>query len=590
MAGQESAEDVIQEIARGLRRGLEMGNRAVQHNIAKKQTLRIKFEYNGERRQVLLHRPVTYEQLVAKVEELFNCRLNISFTQANGEIFGQITNQGSLDSAVQVVDKNDKISSLRLLLTNSSSPPFNHRITTSKSHHTRDSPSPPPGSLPEHDRSYNHSVSTSSITSDGEFIPEKDSLLSDSNNSLDSCYASAHGDRGETFPRGRRDTRRSILSDGPPEEYDRMDQRFGTYPRNSYPFHAAASNSESHRTYPRMTMNAKVRTDTQTISLRSLASRGSEGTLSTSSSSSGFPPEPEDSPEGRLFKRSSQDGSPLYNPAYSKSPQCPRNWRKGNRLGCGAFGEVYLCFDHDTGRELACKVVKLVTVNAEVSKEVRALENEINLLRNFAHERIVQYYGCSSEGQDMTIFMEYMAGGSVFDVINKYGALTEPVTGRYTRQILEGLAYLHKNSIVHRDVKGANILRDNSGNIKLADFGTSKRLKTIVTCSGMQEKNTVVGTPYWMAPEVINGETYGRKADLWSVGCTVVEMLTKKPPWPELETMAAIYKIATADFPKYRLPDSTTDYVHDFLKLVFKRDSRQRPTAEDLLLHPMVNR
>lgn len=180
-----------------------------------------------------------------------------------------------------------------------------------------------------------------------------------------------------------------------------------------------------------------------------------------------------------------------------------------------------------------------------------------------------------------------MPGGSIFDVMNKYGALNENVSGKYCRQALEGLAYLHKNVIVHRDIKGANILRDSNGNVKLADFGTSKRLQTICSFSGLK---TVTGTPYWMAPEVINGENYGRKADIWSLGCTVVEMLTKRPPWAEFETMAAIYKIATEDHPKYELPKNTSEQTRHFLSMTFRRVPQERPTAEDLLYHPFVNR
>ncbi len=124
--------------------------------------------------------------------------------------------------------------------------------------------------------------------------------------------------------------------------------------------------------------------------------------------------------------------------------------------------------------------------------------------------------------------MEYMPGGSVKDQLKAYGALTENVTRKYTRQILEGVSYLHSNMIVHRDIKGANILRDSAGNVKLGDFGASKRLQTI--CMSGTGIRSVTGTPYWMSPEVISGEGYGRKADVWSLGCTVVEMLTENHP------------------------------------------------------------
>lgn len=136
---------------------------------------------------------------------------------------------------------------------------------------------------------------------------------------------------------------------------------------------------------------------------------------------------------------------------------------------------------------------------------------------------------------------------SIHSRLQEFGPFTLDVVRKYTRQILEGLAYLHENSIVHRDIKGANVLANAEGNIKLADFGASKRLKSLRTMTALK---SVHGTPYWMAPEVINGKGYGRSSDLWSLGCTVIEMLTGRPPLAELEPMAALFKIgqAKADF------------------------------------------
>lgn len=595
--------EVLDAIQADLKKGLKLGNRSVQKQsysqLQRSQGIRIKLEYKEEKRSVHMPRPLTYEQIQSKVEEMYSYPLSIFFTQANGEVLIPICCQADLDTAISLVDKNERVTSLRLFLTN----PNNSRVPSihgsqysppdTLRSNLRDSPSPPPGSLPAHERSYNHSLSCSSINSEGEFIPEKDGL-SDSYSSLDSSYVSSHGDScvSGTYPliRGRRhDSRRSILSEGAKDEYasNGRGARFGTFPRGFDTEAPHPASIEGHSTFPRSHIMQHRRPELSTTSLRYISTRGSDGTLSTSSSSSGFPPDPEDSPEGRILKRNSNEGSPIFHPAFSKSPTCPLNWKPGNRLGSGAFGEVFQCFDHDTGRELAVKMVKLHGVNAEVSKEVRALENEIILLRNFHHERIVRYFGCSVERTEICIFMEYMPGGSIFDIITKYGALTETVAGKYTRQVLEGLAYLHKHVIVHRDIKGANVLRDNAGNVKLADFGTSKRLQTICSVSGLK---TIVGTPYWMAPEVINGESYGRKADVWSMGCTVVEMLTKKPPWADLETMAAIYKIATTDYPKFTLPGNTSSYVDDFLRLTFRRVQQDRPAAEDLLSHPFVNR
>ncbi|KAG8138714.1 hypothetical protein E2320_001503, partial [Naja naja] len=262
-------------------------------------------------------------------------------------------------------------------------------------------------------------------------------------------------------------------------------------------------------------------------------------------------------------------------PKARNTLQAPVNWRLGKLLGRGAFGEVYLCYDVDIGRELSVK------------QEVNALECEIQLLKTLRHERIVQYYGClrDPEERKLSIFMEYMPGGSIKDQLKAYGALTENVTRKYTRQILQGVSYLHSNMIVHRDIKGANILRDSVGNVKLGDFGASKRIQTI--CMSGTGIKSVTGTPYWMSPEVISGEGYGRKADVWSLGCTVVEMLNEKPPWAEYEAMAAIFKIATQPT-KPQLPDGVSEYCRNFLKLIFVEEKR-RPTAEDLLRHPFVS-
>ncbi|XP_053385574.1 mitogen-activated protein kinase kinase kinase 2-like isoform X2 [Mercenaria mercenaria] len=298
-----------------------------------------------------------------------------------------------------------------------------------------------------------------------------------------------------------------------------------------------------------------------------------------------------------MMKSIVQESSDINDMPVKPEPTCPSNLALGGRLGRGAFGEVFLCFDKDTGRDLAVKKVKLHSQNAKVSKEESALKNEMSMLQNLQHERIVQYYGYSSSTSEICIFMEYMPGvshrhrssyipgGSISDTINKHGSLKEPEAAKYTQQVLEGLVYLHENGIVHRDIKGANVLRDRTGNVKLADFGISKRLQTIGSVSGHK---SFPGTPHWMAPELIRGETYGVKVDIWSVGCTLVEMLTKEPPWAELEPCAAIYKIGTEDFPQFTLPNDLSPCVDDFLRLTFKRIPGERPSAEDLLLHSFV--
>ncbi|KAK1799353.1 hypothetical protein P4O66_007588, partial [Electrophorus voltai] len=338
------------------------------------------------------------------------------------------------------------------------------------------------------------------------------------------------------------------VSDRENHVYDKVVGKGGTYPRRYHVSLHHKDHSEGRRTFPRI-RRPQGNLFTLVPSRRSL--NGSEESLGS----------------WQLVDTQSRLRS-QDRPVSHKSPTAPVTWRRGKLLGQGAFGRVYLCYDVDTGRELAAKQVQFDPASPETSKEVSTLECEIQLLKNLHHERIVQYYGCLRDHSEktLTIFMEYMPGGSVKDQLKAYGALTENVTRKYTRQILEGMSYLHSNMIVHRDIKGANILRDSVGNVKLGDFGASKRLQTI--CMSGTGVRSVTGTPYWMSPEVISGDGYGRKADVWSLGCTVVEMLTEKPPWAEYEAMAAIFKIATQPTNPV-LPSFISEQTRDFIRHIF---------------------
>jgi mitogen-activated protein kinase kinase kinase 3 len=161
------------------------------------------------------------------------------------------------------------------------------------------------------------------------------------------------------------------------------------------------------------------------------------------------------------------------------------------------------------------------------------------------------------------IFLEYVAGGSLQSLIKKYGYLNERLIQIYTRQILEGLEYLHMNKIVHRDIKGANVLVDINGTCKLADFGNSKRLYST------RDDNLVKGTAHWMAPEVIKQQKYGRYSDIWSLGCTIIEMATGHPPWSEYKSPAsAMFHIAqTKEGPT--VPSWLSQSAKEFLSLCF---------------------
>ena len=276
----------------------------------------------------------------------------------------------------------------------------------------------------------------------------------------------------------------------------------------------------------------------------------------------------------------------------SEEPMREINWQKGELLGVGAFGRVYNALDKDTGQMLAVKQVTLAggpqTSSRQFMEHLRSLETEISLLRPLNHPNIVRCYGCERDGDELNIFLELVPGGSITNMLQKFGAFSESMVAVYTKQILTGLEYLHANRIIHRDIKGANILVDADGIVKLADFGASKQLQNVMGASVQQQ--SLKGTPYWMAPEVIKQTGHGRQADIWSVGCTMIEMLTGKPPWSHCDTqVSALFHIASSKDPP-KLPTDISSVCSSFLLLTFARyaPTRTRPVSARIDLMPRV--
>ncbi|KAF2292070.1 hypothetical protein GH714_007327 [Hevea brasiliensis] len=306
-----------------------------------------------------------------------------------------------------------------------------------------------------------------------------------------------------------------------------------------------------------------------------------------------------DSPTGRLEDGKSQchplplppgsPSSPSSLPPITRTPVVTENttvpvskWKKGKLLGRGSFGHVYLGFNSESGQMCAIKEVRVVS-DDQTSKEcLKQLNQEINLLSQLSHPNIVRYYGSELSEETLSVYLEYVSGGSIHKLLQEYGALKDPVIQNYTRQILCGLAYLHGRNTVHRDIKGANILVDPNGEIKLADFGMAKHINA---CSSML---SFKGSPYWMAPEVVmNTNGYSLAVDIWSLGCTILEMATSKPPWNQYEGVAAIFKIGNSkDMPD--IPDHLSNDAKSFIKLCLQRDPSARPTASQLLDHPFI--
>ncbi|XP_076887547.1 mitogen-activated protein kinase kinase kinase 1-like [Bidens hawaiensis] len=269
---------------------------------------------------------------------------------------------------------------------------------------------------------------------------------------------------------------------------------------------------------------------------------------------------------------------------FSLSPNGPlkcsiTNWQKGDFLGRGSYGTVYEGYT-EHGLFFAVKEVSLHEEGLQGKQSIVQLEQEISLLSQFQHENIVRYLGTDTGDGKLYIFLELVTKGSLASLYHKYHLGDSQVTA-YTRQILGGLNYLHERNVVHRDIKCANILVDASGSVKLADFGLAKatKLNDIKSCKG---------TPYWMAPEVVNGKNngYGLAADIWSLGCTVLEMLTSKIPYSHLEGMQALFRIGRGELPP--IPEALSLEAQDFIRKCLQVNQNDRPTAAQLLMHPFV--
>ncbi|KAK1556350.1 hypothetical protein Q3G72_003406 [Acer saccharum] len=256
-------------------------------------------------------------------------------------------------------------------------------------------------------------------------------------------------------------------------------------------------------------------------------------------------------------------------------------WEKGELLGRGSFGSVYEGISDD-GFFFALKEVSLLDQGSEGMQSIYQLEQEIALLSQFEHENIVRYFGTDKDESKLYIFLELVTKGSLLNLYQRYH-LTDSQVSVYTRQILHGLKYLHDRNVVHRDIKCANILVDASGYVKIADFGLAKATK-------LNDVKSCKGSPFWMAPEVVNNKNqgYGTRADIWSLGCTVLEMLTRQIPYSHLECMQALYQIGRGVPPP--VSDLLSKDAREFILKCLQTNPSDRPTAAQLLDHSFVNR
>ncbi|WVZ10476.1 hypothetical protein V8G54_015006 [Vigna mungo] len=248
-------------------------------------------------------------------------------------------------------------------------------------------------------------------------------------------------------------------------------------------------------------------------------------------------------------------GAPLVSPSatfslpVAKTEPLPMKsqWQKGKLIGRGTFGSVYVATNRKTGALCAMKEAEAFSDDPKSAECIRQLEQEIKVLSQLKHPNIVQYFGSEIVEDKFYIYLEYVHPGSMNKYVREHcGAITEWVLRSFTRHILSGLAYLHSKKTIHRDIKGANLLVDSAGVVKLADFGMAKHL------TGHVADLSLKGSPYWMAPELMqavvqkdNSVEVAFAVDIWSLGCTIIEMFTGKPPWSDYEGAAAMFKVMT---------------------------------------------
>ncbi|CAE6418691.1 unnamed protein product [Rhizoctonia solani] len=300
--------------------------------------------------------------------------------------------------------------------------------------------------------------------------------------------------------------------------------------------------------------------------------------------------EDEDEEEGEEAEEGAEHTTDTGRTMMSSGGKRSIKWIKGALIGSGSFGSVYLGMDAVQGLLMAVKQVELPTGSSQNEERkmsmLTALEREIELLKQLQHENIVQYLDSSTDTHHLNIFLEYVPGGSVATLLRNYGAFEEALARNWVRQILQGLNYLHEREIIHRDIKGGNILVDNKGGIKISDFGISKKVEDNLLGGSRIHRPSLQGSVFWMAPEVVKQTSYTYKADIWSVGCLVVEMLTGQHPWAQLSQMQAIFKIGSLARPT--IPPDISPEAEDFLNKTFELDYTIRPTAAELLNHPWV--
>ena len=257
---------------------------------------------------------------------------------------------------------------------------------------------------------------------------------------------------------------------------------------------------------------------------------------------------------------------------------------KGDLIGEGSFGKVYQYFSKENGKIYAVKELNLEILNKKINNIDIIIKNEIDLLSKMDHLNIVKYYSSFIKGNNLNIVLEYCRGGSLLSLLKIFTSFDENIIRKYITQILDGLEYLHIHNIIHRDIKCANILIDSNGICKLTDFGGAKIIKDEINIiSSMQ------GTPNWMAPEIIKSEGATRYSDIWSIGCTIIEMFSGEPPYNDKNSPISVLNCIIKNNELPKIPEGMSDQLKDFLEKCLIIEPKKRYNIYQLKKHPFIN-